>query len=131
MLVERQVILEKIYGEDLFYEFWANKSQDFGDWQGMVISRNGVPSQISAQSARKLFNGSIFGALTNANRNSIEIWKLAVKNDQKSINFLTTQFEITPNQLSMILRWLSGSFQHDWVVPYLQRTFQIERMADL
>lgn len=116
--------------EIYFYDQWANcglieGGMDFADLLedinepllGFEVGRL-IPSGIPFDSAKDLFTDDIPNAL--ANDDGINTW-IEARNDTDIQEELATQFELTPNQVDMILEWLFEESFRDDIVPELMK----------
>eukprot|EP01132_Coremiostelium_polycephalum_P007550 gene7550-9283_t len=98
---------------------WANATQtpQFGqNWNGMLAGvSNSGPTEISAQSAKYLFNKN--NTYSFLNSNGINTWISAHFQDSNSTETLVSNTGLSTQQVSMVIAWMLNSFSVEVTQP--------------
>ncbi|KAM9991566.1 hypothetical protein ACTFIZ_004979 [Dictyostelium cf. discoideum] len=130
-------ILKSLNGnEEYFYQQWANSTtipQKGNGWYGMLVSSsvsNNQSSNISLSSAKLLFNSSNENSILNQEIGST-LWINALLGDKTSITVLTSELELTLNQIDLILNWWLNDFSKVYTESYVNEICDIPDISML
>ncbi|KAN0055848.1 hypothetical protein ACTA71_011735 [Dictyostelium dimigraforme] len=117
-------ILKTIGGdEQYFYQQWANATtipQKGNGWYGMLVSStsNNQSSNISLASAKLLFNSTNENSILNEKIGQT-LWINALLGDKTSITVLTSELQLTIEQINIILDWWLNDFSKVYTESYV------------
>ncbi|GAM17003.1 hypothetical protein SAMD00019534_001780 [Acytostelium subglobosum LB1] len=99
---------------------WANATADPtpGNWNGMLTSLDGTPSDISMSAAEIIFNASSPLSLLNSKQGMIT-WYNAANGEKTSINAILIGTGITQTQLQIVTEWWYYTFAMVYTQPQL------------
>jgi len=119
--------------DDKFYSIWANSTTlPSDDWVGMVVSyQQSKGSGISLESARELFNQKKNYSLVHFDKYSIRNWAAALVNDSSAKATIISMFNISEEQLDMVLAWINSQLDSELTNQFVLRSFDISSIDDI
>ncbi|KAK5576469.1 hypothetical protein RB653_007613 [Dictyostelium firmibasis] len=127
-------ILKSLQGnEEYFYQQWANSTTtptQGNGWNGMLVSssNDGVPSNITLSSAQLLFNSSNENSILNEQIGQT-LWINALLGDKASITVLTSELQLSTDQIDLILKWWLNDFSQVYTVSHVCDICDIEDLS--
>jgi len=130
---ELDIILKTKITKDQFLTIWANSTTlPNSEWVGMVVSLNkSKGSGISMASAQMLFDSKTNYSLIHASADSIRNWAAALVNDSAAKAIIVSRFNLTEDQLDMVLSWINTQLDPLLTNPSILSTWNLSSIDDI
>lgn len=113
-----------------FIDMWRGAVAPVGNWTGLSLSYNGTQSDISFSTAQSLLDPTNPYSLMNGSPAAAWAWDQALTNATLA-SVLTSAFNLTASQLTLIWNWRVSTFGPVWMYPDFFNLYQLGQLSDL